>query len=593
MTAADATPLTVFSAFAGRDDLQAYGDNGLILFALQLSLGIDDIHSVAATALTDGNNDKKCDLVYVDLDRERVIVGQAYFTQKNSKEAPANKASDLNTAVTWLLKGPLEGLPENLRYAAEEVREAFRADKVREFDIWYCHNLPESTNVRTELDQVAHTAKALISSEFPNARTTSISASEIGQARLEEYYLRTRNPISVTETFRIPIQGGFEASGEKWHSFCTSVQGAWLRDLWKKHESDLMSPNVRDYLGIVRSERNINYGIKNTARDMPENFWVYNNGLTILVNSFSHQEPASPGDTAHLEISGMGIINGAQTTGSIGTLGEAEAERLGDTWIMARFVKCDDPDVLADIVKYNNTQNKVEASDFRSKDAVQDRLRKEFETIPDSDYRGGRRGGTKDAIERSRNLLPDSTVAQALAAFHGKPNIAYNDTRRIWDEDGVYAQFYNEKTTARHVVFTYSLLRAVESAKLEISQIPDDQRTAAQARHMSYFRQRGAIHLMVSAVAECLETIIGSAIPDRFSLHFSDNVGPKAAEEIWKPIVASCLPFAHQLTDAVSGGLKSADRVASAITNFQAMVEATAASNEDSYAEFARKVKYS
>ncbi|MFF0855663.1 hypothetical protein ACFYVM_32130 [Streptomyces sp. NPDC003280] len=132
------------AAYASRDDLQQYGDNGLILFALQLSLGIEDIQSVAATALTDGSNDKKCDLVFVDTDRERVVVGQAYYSGKEKQEAPANKASDLNTAVTWLLKGPLDGLPENLRYAAEEVREAFQSDKVREFDIWYCHNLPES-----------------------------------------------------------------------------------------------------------------------------------------------------------------------------------------------------------------------------------------------------------------------------------------------------------------------------------------------------------------------------------------------------------------------------------------------------------------
>lgn len=592
MTGQVSSKSSSIAAYASRDDLQQYGDNGLILFALQLSLGIEDIQSVAATALTDGSNDKKCDLVFVDTDRERVVVGQAYYSGKEKQEAPANKASDLNTAVTWLLKGPLEGLPENLRYAAEEVREAFQSDKVREFDIWYCHNLPESLNVRSELDQVAHTAKALISSEFPKARTTSITSSEIGLNRLEEFYTRTKNPISVTDSFSIPIQGGFEANGAKWRSFCTSVRASWLRDLWKIHESDLMSPNVRDYLGIVRSERNINYGIKNTARDTPDNFWVYNNGLTILVNSFSHT-PATTGSEAILEISGLGIINGAQTTGSIGTLTDSEASNLDETWVMARFVKCDDPEVLGEIVRYNNTQNKVEASDFRSKDAVQERLRQEFSTIPDADYKGGRRGGTRDAIERSRNLLPDSTVAQALADFHGKPNIAYNDTRRIWDEDGVYAQFYNDKTSARHVLFAYSLLRAIEAAKLEITQISENGRTAAQNRHMTFFRQRGAIHLMVSAIAECLETVLGSAIPDRFSLRFKDSISPKIAEEKWRPIVAACLPFAHQLNEAVSGGLKNADRVALAITNFQAMVEATASSNEDNFRSFSSAVEFS
>jgi len=70
------------AAFAARDDLTAYGSNGLLLFTLQLRHGIQDVDSVAATALTDGSNDKKCDLVYVDRDNERVIVAQAYFSTK-------------------------------------------------------------------------------------------------------------------------------------------------------------------------------------------------------------------------------------------------------------------------------------------------------------------------------------------------------------------------------------------------------------------------------------------------------------------------------------------------------------------------------
>ncbi|MEE3918608.1 hypothetical protein V2I01_09160 [Micromonospora sp. BRA006-A] len=73
---------------------------------------------------------------------------------------------------------------------------------------------------------------------------------------------------------------------------------------------------------------------------------------------------------------------------------------------MARFVKCDSPAILAEIVRYNNTQNKVEAADFRSKDVVQERLRAEFSEIPEATYRGGRRGGVSDAIERQRTLSP-------------------------------------------------------------------------------------------------------------------------------------------------------------------------------------------
>ena len=55
--------------FQARSDLTAqYGNNALLLYALQLRFEISDIISVASDALTDGGNDKKCDLIYVDQD---------------------------------------------------------------------------------------------------------------------------------------------------------------------------------------------------------------------------------------------------------------------------------------------------------------------------------------------------------------------------------------------------------------------------------------------------------------------------------------------------------------------------------------------
>ena len=56
---------TFLNDYEGRDELKRkYGDNSLMLYALQLRFDIDDILSVASEALTDGHNDKKCDLIF-------------------------------------------------------------------------------------------------------------------------------------------------------------------------------------------------------------------------------------------------------------------------------------------------------------------------------------------------------------------------------------------------------------------------------------------------------------------------------------------------------------------------------------------------
>jgi hypothetical protein len=578
------------AAYDARDDLTSFGSNGLLLFALQLRHGVEDIEGVAASALTDGANDKKCDLVYVDRGNGRVVVAQDYMaTSTGQAEAPANKASDLNTAVSWLLSGDLATLPETLRSAAEEVRDALETGQVQDFEIWYSHNAYESTNVSRELAQAARTADGLIKRYFPEAGEVSCSGIELGLNTLEDLYRRTEAPIVVTDEFALEVPGGFEIRSGRWRAYTTAVPGTWLRDVWRAHEGDLMSPNVRDYLGVMRSERNINNGIKTTASSSPQEFWIYNNGLTILVHDY---EPSGPDENGKylLSVKGLGVVNGAQTTGSIGTLEDDTAPDLGSAQVLTRFVKCEDPEVLANIVKYNNTQNKVEAADFRSKDAVQDRLRSEFEKIPDADYRGGRRGGVKDAIERSRNLLPDSAVAQALAAFHLAPNVAYNETRRIWDEDGVYARYFSDRTSARHIVFAYALLRALEATKKKISDIPENKRTESQMRQMQFLRGRGSIQLLLAAISSSIETFLGRPVADRWALRFKDNCTPRTAMDRWQPVVDAALAFSNQLVDATDVGLKNPDTVRRALENFQGMIEATADANRSKYAGFAANV---
>ncbi|MDF1480434.1 AIPR family protein [Leifsonia sp. H3M29-4] len=572
-TAALAASRPAYAAFETRDDLSAYSDNALLLFSAQLRLGFDDVDSFAANALTDGSNDKKCDLVAVVADGTRIVVAQGYMTAQNKQEAPANKASELNTAVSWLISGSLDGLPETLRGAAEEVRAALDSGDVKEIEIWYVHNLPESVNVQNELDQAAATADAIVRREFPSA-SVDVTAVEIGRDVLEQDYARTQAPILVSESFSFSIPGGFEISASGWSAFSTAIRASDLRALWATHSVQLMSPNIRDYLGMVKSTGNINFGIKETAKSQPDNFAIFNNGITVLVNEFEADLAAGV-----LKVKGLGIVNGGQTTGALGEIPTAEAANVGSAMVMARFVKCNDQAVLEDIVRYNNTQNKVEATDFRSKDAIQERLRLEFSKIPDADYRGGRRGGARDAIVRRRDLVPDSSVAQSLAAFHGDPNLAYNETRTIWDLDGVYANVFREALTARHIVLAYSLLKAVDRAKQNIVKIPEASRTEAQKKHAAFFSSRGSNYLLVAAIGSCLETIIGRPITDRYALRFTKNVSPAAATDLWQPVVDVVLAFSAQLAPATDQGLKAQERVDKAIGDFSAMIEATRSAN--------------
>lgn len=572
-----------------RVDLAKYGDgNSIALFAAQLRFGMDDIHSFAAEALTDHGNDKKCDLVAVLRDSGQLIVAQAYATKKAEAErvaGPAGKASDLNTAVSWLLTGDIGSLPDILKDAAIEARDALASGDISDMQIWSVHNCPEGVNIKTELEQVANTANSLIGKHFPDAQV-NVRYFEIGHATINDLYRRTQLPILVEEDIEFDISGGFETAGTEWYAFNTAVRLSDLRRLWETHGTDLMSPNIRDYLGVRRSERNINFGIKETAKKAPQDFFIYNNGLTAMVHEFKVSA-----DGKSVRVKGLGIVNGGQTTGAVGTLSDDESADLERARVQIRFVTSQSTSVLANVVRFNNTQNKVEATDFRSKDAIQDRLRTQFDEIPDALYRGARRGGAEDAIKRNRALLPDSAVAQSLASFHGDPNLAYNDLRQIWEQNPTYGRFFNDSLTARHILFCYSLLRCVEETKLSLMALSEDLRTSSQKKHIEFFRSRGGVHLLSAAIGSSIESILGAAVPNKFSLRFVKNVSPGDAIEIWKPIVQSGIPFSGKLMGATNLGLKSSDRVAAALQDFEAMIEATRDAKSDTFVRFAEQVE--
>ncbi len=100
-------------AFAERKDLEKYGQNALMLWALQIRYGIDDVDTFAATCLTDGKDDKKCDLIWINRDEGFALIAQSFYKKSSEKgTAPANKASDLNTAIAWVLgEEPLDSIP--------------------------------------------------------------------------------------------------------------------------------------------------------------------------------------------------------------------------------------------------------------------------------------------------------------------------------------------------------------------------------------------------------------------------------------------------------------------------------------------------
>lgn len=571
-------------AFENRTELRQFTHNGLLLFALELRFGIDDICTVAATALTDGSKDRKCDLLYIDQDSRTAVLAQGYVaTNVGKAEAPANKAANLATAAAWVLGNERpDDLGSSLRTASEELHAAIESGEIDALELWYSHNLPESQNVNLELERAAKSANALLLQLYPEL-AIDVRSLEVGRSTLDDWYLSTQSPILVTDKVDIPATNWFRESGDGWSAVSTSVPAKWLHDLYSQYGDRLFSANVRGYMPSRRTAQNINFGIEQTARTQPGRFWAFNNGVTALVHGISTDAEPS------LSMSGIAIVNGAQTTGA---LARVDPSLLADARVLIRFVLATNSSLVEEIIRYNNSQNQIKPSDFRSGDRPQERLRSEFQKIPDATYLGARRGGAEDRARRPSNLISSDTAAQAIAAFHQDPAIAYHELRSIWEKDEIYARYFSDQTKATHIVFCYSLWRRVVETKAELTAVEGERRTAEQDEALDFLRKRGSLHLLVAAIAGSAEVYLDRKIMDSFDLSFGDSVSPSAAAEYWMPLVDALLPFAPGNLGSVfdSGGLRRKEEVMHAIKSFRAVVSSTKRANSEIFNEFRARV---
>lgn len=484
------------------EDLKAYGNNALLVFAIALYLGCENVTEFAAEAITDGANDKKVDLCHIDITERRALIGQGYFAEQSGKTAaPANKASALNTAVSWLLSASVTNIPEGIRIKAQELRDAIKNDEIDRIELVYVHNCFSSSNVQEELIAAAKNMKSVLGGL--GVESISVSYKEFGLGEIEELYKSRDRDILVEDTLEIPGPPLSKEDGEDWKAIVVSVSGKWIYDLYQTHQDKLFSANYRDYLGSTRRRGNINAGIKQTAASEPTNFWVYNNGITALTHKITVKNNK---ERQKIVIKGISIINGAQTTGA---LGECAPEDALAAKVLCRIVECQNPERIKKIIQYNNTQNVIRPADMRSKDPIQKRLEEEF----------GNFGITylhrRSSIRSPRSSISAESIGPILCAFHGDPQTAARNRRDIFENDNTYSRVFPQNISAGHVFLVHTLAASLDKIKSEIKQ-KEANATATtldmdQYKVLKYSMSKQFILYIIGCVSEQL---VGGRIAD-------------------------------------------------------------------------------
>ncbi len=592
MTYKDFSSSQFMTSLSERSDLEVYGKLKGAIYAIELFTGTDDIHTNIQDAITEGPDDEKIDILYVDRERKSILIIQSYFSETFRKEgAKPNKASDVAYATVVFLNKNISDIPARIRYQVQDARDAIEEGLIENIYIWFLHNCPETVDCERPLKGISDSINSSLNEKYPGKRF-HIVTKQLGLESLDELYSTKQQPIIITDDiiFDGGLPGFVETKNGDWTSFSTSIQGSKLKELYDKYTEDkLFSANVRSYLGANKKDKYINGQIVESVKNDADDFFVLNNGITALVHDLYIEEFDENEVLGILNgIKGISIVNGAQTTGCISN---ADVEISPTLKVGVRFVKTSTNKRISAITKANNSQNKVISSDFRSSDQIQKRLRAEFNRIPDAVYMGGLR--KELTPDEKRKLMPADSVAQVLLAFHGHPRDSYHEKSNIWDSAQLYADAFNDSITAKHVFFVYTLYEAVIKHREELrEEMRDGTLTDRNREKLAFLIKPGAPFLVVKAVSSIMEDICGQRIPNFYTIGFNNNLNRQSCIELWKSIVTRVTSRHITLGPAADGRLSKKDIIDSQIRSFAQDMGTFEDQHEEWFSNFRENISY-
>jgi len=263
-----------------------------------------------------------------------------------------------------------------------------------------------------------------------------------------------------------------------------------LVDLYRDHGLALLDRNIRNSLGI---KTDVNKAIIATLAERPADFELLNNGVTIIADGIVRRGPRN-GEGQSLILSGMSIINGAQTVSSAFEFVSANPiADIAAAYVQVSIVNANGDNAFgAAITRARNHQNALGQTDFVALDPQQERLRRELAVLG---YTYVFKPGAVDN-QGAANRIDVETAARALALFSADPRtvvtLRQNPGRIQQVSTEIYGQLFHADLTA------VRLLNAVTFAKVVNQKLNEQIQATAGAERTTYEQGGYAIGHMLA-----------------------------------------------------------------------------------------------
>jgi hypothetical protein len=423
--------------------------------------------------ITDGDNDSSCDIVFDNTNNqgEKIFyIVQSKWNNENNSEKETDRDEILKALNEFetLLRGEKQNVNEKLKVKLEELDNHLKANGEVKF-------------IFLTLSQYKGGADENINSFINKDEKTKFEVIDINRIKTDyiDRFYKKIEPLNPLESYQNPeespitldiIQKNGNIKIEKpFEAYMFLLRPKSIYELFEKYGFALFYKNVRNPL--LQSQ--FNEDIEKTALENPAYFWYYNNGITAITYSL----PAIRKSAEQVELTGLQIINGAQTVYSIyrayKNASPVKRKQMdSESLITLRLLKSGGKDFDLNVTRYTNSQNPVDDRDFCANDDIQIRLQNEFyqTNIWYEKRRDEFRETPKNITE-----VPNSVFANIYLAYHLQDPVSvlknYREQLKTGKDlnfishrdhkEGLYEKVFNDETSFEDMLCAFYVFDAI------------------------------------------------------------------------------------------------------------------------------------
>ena len=394
------------------------------LFYYKGNIGKIDIK----TGFTDGTGDGGIDFIYTDDEVMYLIQGKS--SENLTIEDISNIFYKIKNTVENFENESYDQYSKKLKSIYKNAYDGLDNDKNIEFVLFTNTKLNES--IFKKIDELKK------KKEFSSFDITIYDKEDINRHEVISYSDRDLVEEDAIKIFlNNSNKNDMLAYGE--NGIIVNVKATSIKSLYEKHsENGLFSYNLREHV----TDKGVDEGIEQTIKNDKDNFWFYNNGITIGCEDFRK-------DGDKIKLYNFSIINGAQTTTKLGKSKLIDGKH--DFPLVCKIVKSDliseeTKKFISKISEASNSQKPIKLRDLKSNDLQQLKLERGAASnkypLAIEIKRGVKAKNYYKVREKWQRVTNEYIGQLILSCILQKPGLARNSKNTIFSSKKLYTQVF-------------------------------------------------------------------------------------------------------------------------------------------------------